>query len=198
MVQPTVCDLCGEIDQIPAESRVSAWGGRAECPPPAKPPHRRRKAARDAAVKNTGRAEVAGRAAQGTGGAVERAPSSRAHDLHKKLDELLGQNGLQRELVRDAEEQIVDLANETLKNLSDHGASPSKPDDDATGWDDKAFALDVRRAADPLPTPVAFSLRQPGEVPRRGFRGDRRRAIRQRASQASGGRDYRRRLRQPR
>ena len=36
----------------------------------------------------------------------------REHDLHKKLDVLLGQNGLQRELVRDAEQQIVGLAND--------------------------------------------------------------------------------------
>src|SRR5262249_45469055 len=44
--------------------------------------------------------------------------AERQHDVHKKLDILLGQNGLQRELVRDAEQQIVELANDTLQNLS--------------------------------------------------------------------------------
>jgi DNA repair exonuclease SbcCD ATPase subunit len=76
-------------------------------------------------------------------------------DLHRKLDALLGQNGLQRELVRDAEQQIVELANDTLQNLSD-GDLSLEQDDEAAGRDDKAFALRVRRAGDSLPIGVLF------------------------------------------
>ncbi len=75
-------------------------------------------------------------------------------DIHKKLDGLLGQNGLQRKLVRDAEEQVVELANDTLQNLSDGELSLEQ--DDAIGRDDKAFALRVRRAGDPAPIGVMF------------------------------------------
>jgi DNA repair exonuclease SbcCD ATPase subunit len=81
--------------------------------------------------------------------------AERQHDLHKTLDTLLGQNGLQRYLVRDAEHQIVELANDTLQNLSD-GELSLEQDDDAAGRDDKAFALRVRRASDPLPIGVQF------------------------------------------
>jgi DNA repair protein SbcC/Rad50 len=80
--------------------------------------------------------------------------AEREHDLHKKLDDLLGQNGLQRELVRDAENQIVSLANETLLNLSDGELSLEQ--EDGTGRDDKAFALRVWRAGDILPIGVLF------------------------------------------
>ena len=68
---------------------------------------------------------------------------------------MLGQNGLQRELVRDAEQQIVELANDTLQNLSD-GDLSLEQDDEAAGRDDKAFALRVRPADDPLPIGVLF------------------------------------------
>lgn len=81
--------------------------------------------------------------------------AEREHDVHRKLDDLLGQNGLQRELVRDAEQQIVGLANDTLHNLSD-GDLCLEPDDEASGRDDKAFALRVRRAGDPQPIGVQF------------------------------------------
>lgn len=81
--------------------------------------------------------------------------AEREHDVHKKLDDLLGQNGLQRELVRDAEQQIVALANDTLQNLSD-GELSLEQDDEAAGRDDKAFALRVRRAGDPFPIGVLF------------------------------------------
>lgn len=50
--------------------------------------------------------------------AAARAAAER-HRLHKKLDGLLGGNGLQMDLVRDAEGQIVAHANETLGHLSD-------------------------------------------------------------------------------
>jgi DNA repair exonuclease SbcCD ATPase subunit len=81
--------------------------------------------------------------------------AERNYDLHKKLDNLLGQEGLQRELVRSAEQDIVALANETLENLTD-GEMSLEPDEDATGRDDKAFALRVRKAADPHPIGVHF------------------------------------------
>jgi DNA repair exonuclease SbcCD ATPase subunit len=81
--------------------------------------------------------------------------AEREHGLHKKLDDLLGQNGLQRELVRGAEQQIVALANDTLQHLSD-GDLSLEQDEEASGRDDKAFALRVRRAGDPLPIGVLF------------------------------------------
>jgi len=81
--------------------------------------------------------------------------AERQHDVHKKLDTLLGHNGLQRELVRDAEQQIVELANDTLQNLSD-GELSLEQDNEAAGRDDKAFALRARRAGDPLPIGVLF------------------------------------------
>ena len=99
--------------------------------------------------------------------------------MHKKLDDLLGQNGLQRELVRDAEQQIVELANDTLQNLSD-GELSLEQDDEAAGRDDKAFALRVRRCRRPAADRGAVPVGEP-EVPRRGVCRACCRPIRQRA-----------------
>jgi DNA repair exonuclease SbcCD ATPase subunit len=109
--------------------------------------------ARDSAVRT--RDELKARAEQREGLTAQVRAAEREHDLHRKLDDLLGQNGLQRELVRDAELQIVALANDTLQHLSD-GDLSLEPDDEAAGRDDKAFALRVRRAGDPLPIGVLF------------------------------------------
>lgn len=75
-------------------------------------------------------------------------------DLHRKLDELLGKGGLQRELVRTAEREIVRLANDTVQNLSD-GDLTVELDGSADG-DDEAFALQVRRADGPTPIGVNY------------------------------------------
>lgn len=64
--------------------------------------------------------------------------------VHDKLDRALGPDGLQRELVRKAEQQIVRFANETVRNLSDGDLSIEL--DDAEEGPDKAFTLRVRRA----------------------------------------------------
>jgi DNA repair exonuclease SbcCD ATPase subunit len=109
--------------------------------------------ARDTAVRT--RDGLQSRAQQYEGLTQQLWSAERQHDLHKKLDDLLGQNGLQRELVRDAEQQIVGLANDTLQSLSD-GDLTLEQDDEAVGRDDKAFALRVRRAGDPLPIGVLF------------------------------------------
>jgi DNA repair protein SbcC/Rad50 len=82
------------------------------------------------------------------------AAAERQHDLHHKLDGLLGKSGLQRELVRTAEREIVHLANDTVQNLSDGDLSIEL--DDAPDGDDKAFALRVRRADDGIATPVNY------------------------------------------
>jgi DNA repair exonuclease SbcCD ATPase subunit len=73
--------------------------------------------------------------------------------LYGKLDKLLGKDGLQRELVRTAEQEIVRLANDTVRNLSD-GDLTIELDEGADG--DEAFALRVRRADSPTPIEVSF------------------------------------------
>jgi DNA repair exonuclease SbcCD ATPase subunit len=145
-------EVRSETDRIPADARI-----------PVQEAERRQgeakiagdgaNGARDTAVQ--ARDGLKSRAEQYAGLTAQLRPAEREHDMHKKLDDLLGQNGLQRELVRDAEQQIVGLANDTLQNLSD-GALSLEQDDEAAGRDDKAFALRVRRAGDPLPIGVLF------------------------------------------
>jgi DNA repair protein SbcC/Rad50 len=79
--------------------------------------------------------------------------AERRFDLHEKLDELLGKKGLQRELVRSAELEIVSYAKDTLDKLSDGDLTLELAvEDDA----DTAFDLRVRQANDPAPIAVAF------------------------------------------
>jgi exonuclease SbcC len=80
--------------------------------------------------------------------------AERQADLHRKLDELLGKGGLQRELVRTAERKIVRLANDTVQNLSD-GDLTVEMDDGADG-DDEAFALRIRVGDGPTPIGVSY------------------------------------------
>ena len=82
------------------------------------------------------------------------ASAERQADLHRKLDELLGKAGLQRELVRTAEREIVRLANDTVQNLSD-GDLTVELEGRADG-DDEAFALQVRRSDGPTPIGVNY------------------------------------------
>ncbi|MFN4261702.1 MAG: AAA family ATPase [Gemmataceae bacterium] len=144
--------VISEIDRIPDDARIPAKEAE----------HRQRDATAQLDIANGAR-DVAVRTRDGLQSRTEEyqrltaqlREAEREHDLHKKLDDLLGQNGLQRELVRDAEQQIVELANDTLQNLSD-GELSLEQDDEAAGRDDKAFALRVRRAGDPLPIGVLF------------------------------------------
>jgi DNA repair exonuclease SbcCD ATPase subunit len=141
-----------EIDLIPAEARIPATEAERR-QGEAKSLWDAANAARDTAVRT--RDGLQSRAEQQQALTAQLRTAEREHDLHKKLDDLLGQNGLQRELVRDAEQQIVGLANDTLQHLSDGDLSVEQ-DDEAAGRDDKAFALRVRRAGDPLPIGVLF------------------------------------------
>lgn len=74
--------------------------------------------------------------------------------VHAKLNWLLGADGLQRELVRSAERQIVHFADETVRHLSDGDLSIEL--DDAEDGPDKAFTLKFHRADDPAPTGVDY------------------------------------------
>lgn len=73
--------------------------------------------------------------------------------VHGRLDELLGKKKLQRELVRQAEAEIVRLANDTVRNLS--GGDLSIELDHGEDSADEAFALRVRRDDSP-PIDVAY------------------------------------------
>ena len=70
------------------------------------------------------------------------------------LDRHLGKAGLQRHLVRGAEQAIVAMANETVGKLS--GGDLSMALDPAETKEDEAFALCVRRAGSDSPIAVNF------------------------------------------
>jgi DNA repair exonuclease SbcCD ATPase subunit len=74
--------------------------------------------------------------------------------VHAKLNRLLGADGLQRELVRSAEQQIVHFADETVRHLSDGDLSIEL--DTAEDGPDKAFTLKFHRADDPASIGVAY------------------------------------------
>ena len=145
-------EVRSESDAIPADARI-----------PVDEAERRHDEAKTAAKLAIDHRDVVVRARDGFQSRVEEQEkltgqlrkAERTHSVHKKLDELLGQNGLQRELVRHAEQQVVALANNTLQNLSD-GELSLEQNDEAVGRDDKAFALRVRRSGDPLPIGVLF------------------------------------------
>jgi DNA repair protein SbcC/Rad50 len=145
-------DVRSEIDRIPADARIPVQESERRHGE-AKTAGERANDARDAAVRTQD--GLKSRTQQYEELMAQVRPAEREHDLHKKLDDLLGQNGLQRELVRDAEQQIVGLANDTLQNLSD-GELSLEQDDEVAGRDDKAFALRIRQTGDPLPIGVLF------------------------------------------
>jgi DNA repair exonuclease SbcCD ATPase subunit len=68
--------------------------------------------------------------------------AEKQHRLHKKLNEWLGETKLQRALVREAEEQIVAFANETLQHLSDGDLTL---EEEIAAGTDKTFDLQARR-----------------------------------------------------
>lgn len=80
------------------------------------------------------------------------AAAERSHGLHAKLDALLGPDGLQRELVRDAEAQIVRHAHAIAQNLSNRDLLIEL---DEQGKDD-ALTLRVRRLSSADAIPVKF------------------------------------------
>jgi DNA repair protein SbcC/Rad50 len=82
------------------------------------------------------------------------AAAEKTAHLHCKLDDLLGKGGLQRELVRTAEREIVRLAQDTVQNLSDGDLTIEL--DDAAEGDDEAFSLRFRRADNPTPIGVHY------------------------------------------
>lgn len=78
--------------------------------------------------------------------------TERDYRLHEKLDKLLGREGLQRQLVREAERDIVRSANETLKQLSDNRLSLHLVEHK----DDEALALAVYKGDASQATEVQF------------------------------------------
>lgn len=82
--------------------------------------------------------------------------AERKHELLARLDGLLGKSGLQRELVRTAEREIVRHANDTLRNLSAGDLSLELRAADPDAADDKALDLDVRLAGGREPIGVSY------------------------------------------
>jgi DNA repair exonuclease SbcCD ATPase subunit len=75
-----------------------------------------------------------------------------AERLHKTLDQLLGKDGLQRELMREAEQAIISMAQQTLDHLSLGELSIALAETE-TG-PDRAFDLAVRSGENTTPTSV--------------------------------------------
>lgn len=138
--QDRLADIGRQIDAIPADSRV-----------PIVEAERMLNAAKSAAES----ADAVARAAEAKRDQLERDAEQfrnlveevKAAEigarLHHRLDELLGKAGIQRELVRQAEREIVRLANDTAQHLSDGDLTLELESGDDS--DDKAFALQVRR-----------------------------------------------------
>ena len=78
------------------------------------------------------------------------ADAERNHALHDRLADLLGPRGIQLDLVRRAERRIIELANETLGQVSRGDLRFDPPEPTAT----QALDLSVRRAGCPEPIPV--------------------------------------------
>ena len=144
-------DLAAEIALIPEASRVpvaDAERDAAAARQTATTADRTRDAARTSAD------QLARQAADHQAAVTEVATAERENRLHQKLDGLLGKDGLQRELVRSAELEIVRLADDTVRQLSDGdltvelAAGPNAKDDE--------FDLRVRRADDPTPIGVHY------------------------------------------
>jgi DNA repair exonuclease SbcCD ATPase subunit len=98
-------------------------------------------AADDCDIAVSARNELSTRKQEYDGLTAGHRDAAEKHRIHKKLDELLGQTKLQRELVRDAEEQIIAFANETLQRLSDGELAL---EEDTAPESTRAFDLRVR------------------------------------------------------
>jgi DNA repair protein SbcC/Rad50 len=139
------------IGEIPPDSRVPAVDAERQLDV-AKETTDAAQTARDAAKKKVD--DLVGELERFRKMVEEINAAERKADLHHKLDELLGKTGIQRELVRSAEREIVRLAHETVQNLSD-GDLTLELDTSADG-DEQAFALQVRRADGPTPIGVDY------------------------------------------
>jgi DNA repair exonuclease SbcCD ATPase subunit len=146
-----MAELTRQIDEIPADSHVPVADAE-QRQKAAKLDATNADAARDAAMKKAddlaAEADRFRKLVEGIAAAETKAR------LHRKLDELLGKTRLQRELVRNAEREIVRLANDTVQNLSD-GELTIELENGADG-DNEAFTLQVRRGDGPTPIGVHY------------------------------------------
>jgi DNA repair exonuclease SbcCD ATPase subunit len=139
-------DLVSEIDKIAADARIAVSDAEklaADARQTADAADTARDNAADTSAGLRRRDEELERLT------TEIAGAERQYDLHRRLDGLLGKEGLQRELVRSAEREIVHFANSTVQNLS--GGELSIELDDPAEGDNEAFSLLVRKAEDPIP-----------------------------------------------
>jgi DNA repair exonuclease SbcCD ATPase subunit len=144
-------DVKRQMDDVPEDGRVSVAEAEEQLA-----------AAKQAATTADTARDAAKETADHLAGELERFrqmveqinTAEKKADLHRKLDDLLGKSGLQRELVRTAERDIVRLANDTVQNLSD-GDLTVELENGANG-DDEAFALQVRRADGPTPIGINY------------------------------------------
>lgn len=144
-------ECCEQTSSIPGEARImeaQAQQSEQQAKQAVRTTQTQWQSVRDAKVELTRKADVFDKLRQ------QIVTVETDFDQHKKLDDLLGKSGLQRELVRDAEEQIVRLANDTVGNLSDGDLSIELDKSDDS--DDKAFSLRIRRADDPTPIAVEY------------------------------------------
>jgi DNA repair exonuclease SbcCD ATPase subunit len=79
------------------------------------------------------------------------ATEERNHTLHDRLAGLLGDRGIQLDLVRDAERRIIELANDILVRVSTGDLRFDPPDPTS----ERSFDLTIRRADCPGPIAVA-------------------------------------------
>lgn len=141
-----------QLAEIPAESRVSQAEARNRAETASahvSAADRARTSARQTA------AAVRQRAAEFDRRKAEVATAEVAHRRLATLDRHLGKEGLQRDIVRDAEAEIVRLADDTARNLSGNDLSLElAPEQDG----ESALTLRARRASDPSgwPTPVEY------------------------------------------
>lgn len=77
--------------------------------------------------------------------------AERNHELHDRLADLLGPEGIQLNLLRNAEQRIIETANEVLNRVSRGELRFDPPDLSGS----QAFDLNVRRLGCPEPIPVS-------------------------------------------
>ena len=138
-----------DLDGIPPDARIPQPDAEKKRST-AKAEAAKADAERDSAVKH--RDELENRRRECDRVTTDHREAAEKHRLHKELDRLLGRTGLQLKLVRDAEDQIVAFANETLQHLTD-GDLTLEEDPDVGSK--RAFDLRVRRAGGE-PIGVAF------------------------------------------
>ncbi|CAN5400265.1 exonuclease SbcCD subunit SbcC [soil metagenome] len=144
----THADLVREIDNIPETDRVTVAAATIAV----QTAEEKRKAAETAfalakeALRKLAEDDKHYRAVE-----TDLRAKERANVLHKKLDALLGDAGLMRDLIRDAERDVVALADETLRQLTNQDLSLELDNEE-----EKTFALQIRKAGDDNVTAVEF------------------------------------------